>query len=230
MQVSLRLFAAAREAIGFTTLCLSLPEGATIADLRGQLGRDYPLVETMLATVAFAVDDEYVAIDHVLFEGAEVAVIPPVSGGSQELFRVTEEPLDAQALASLVQRDEAGAITLFYGVVRNHSEGRDVERLQYEAHTSMALRKLAEVAEETRVRFPGISCVGAWHRTGLLEVGETSLLVAVSAPHRREAIEACHWCVDRIKEVVPVWKKEFFHGGAVWVDGHIIEAPQPARE
>ena len=132
--------------------------------------------------------------------------------------------MEPNALVELVQRDEAGALALFYGNVRNHSEGRDVERLEYEAHESMAVAKIREAAEETKRRFPEVSEVGVWHRVGMLQIGETSLLVAVSSPHRQEAFEACHWCVDRVKEVVPVWKKEHWAGGgAEWVPGHEID-------
>ena len=157
-----------------------------------------------------------------------LALIPPVSGGavdtSSGLYRLTHEVMDPQALVDLVKRDEAGAVNLFYGNVRNHSEGRQVERLEYEAHESMAVAKMRETAEETKRRFPEISEVGVWHRVGMLEIGETSLLVAVSSPHRKEAFEACQWCVDRVKQVVPVWKKEHWvGGGAQWVPGYQVD-------
>ncbi len=145
-----------------------------------------------------------------------------------ELFRITEDVLDGQALVKLVERPEAGGVTLFYGNVRNFSEGRDVNRLEYEAHESMALKKMREVAEETKRTFPDICEIGVWHRIGTLEIGETSLLVAVSSPHRKESFDACHWAVDRIKEVVPVWKKEHWADGSAWVEGHAVDAPETA--
>ena len=230
MKVSLVLFAALRDAVGERTLCLELADGATVNDLKEQLAVRYPRVEPMMKTVVCAIDDEYVKSEARLREGAEVALIPPVSGGAVEttpgLFRLTREVMDPQQLAELVRRDEAGAIALFYGIVRNHSEGRDVERLEYEAHESMAVRKLREVADETKRRFPEISEIGAWHRIGVLEIGEASLLVAVSSPHRAQAFEACHWAVDRIKDVVPVFKKEHWAGGSAWVEGHAVEEPE----
>ena len=231
MEVSLRLFASLRELVGSRDLRIALREGATVGDLKDRLAADYPAARQLLSRVVFAVDDEYVAANETLHDGAEVAAIPPVSGGASKtsldtgLFGVTCEPLDAQALADCVRRDESGAIALFYGVVRNHSEGRDVERLEYEAHEAMALKQLREVAAETKLLFPQVSAVGAWHRIGRLEIGEASLLVAVSSPHRKEAFEACHWAVDRIKQVVPVWKKEHWAGGAAWVEGHSVEPP-----
>jgi molybdopterin synthase catalytic subunit len=228
MKVALHLFASVREAVGQREMCLELADGATVEDLKQRLAIDYPPLQPMLKTIVFAIDDEYVPFEQRLHDGADVALIPPVSGGSEEdngLFKVTHDVMNPDELAKLVRRDEAGAITLFYGDVRNHSEGRSVERLEYEAHETMALRKLREVAAETKQRFPAICEVGAWHRIGTLEIGETSLLVAVSSPHRKDAFDACHWCVDRIKEVVPVWKKEHWAEGSAWVEGHTVETP-----
>lgn len=231
MKVSLILFAGLKDVVGRRDLCLEIGEGATIADLKERLAVEYPRVKPLLKTLVFAIDDEYVAFEEKLHDGAEVALIPPVSGGADtdRLFRITTEPMHGKELAGLVRRDDSGAIALFYGVVRNNSEGRDVERLEYEAHESMALRKMREVAELTKRRFPTISEIGVWHRIGTLEIGETSLLVAVASPHRAEAFEACHWAVDRVKEVVPVWKKEHWRGGAAWVEGHAVEPPQLAH-
>jgi molybdopterin synthase catalytic subunit len=226
MEVSLRLFASLHDLVGSRELRLELEDGATVNDLKLRLSADYPAIEGLIDRVVFAVDDEYVAFNERLRDGSEVAAIPPVSGGSEApLFLVTRDVMDPQALVAAVQRDEAGAINLFYGVVRNHNDGKQVSHLEYEAHESMALKKLEEVARETKQRFPEISEVGAWHRVGRLEIGETSLLVAVSAAHRQECIEACHWAVDRIKEVVPVWKKEYGPDGSVWLEGHAVEPP-----
>ena len=234
MKVELQLFASVREAVGARQVSLELADGATLTDLKSRLASDYPRLEPMLGTVVFAIDDEYVAFEERLHDGARVAVIPPVSGGASDevdldegLFRVTTRVMDgdAQRLIDLVQRDEAGALNLFYGMVRNHHEGRAVERLEYEAHTTMALRQLRRVAEETKARFPDLSEVGIWHRIGMLEVGETSLLVAISSPHRQEAFDASLWCVDRIKQVVPVFKKEHWAGGSAWIAGHPVQPP-----
>jgi molybdopterin synthase catalytic subunit len=226
VKVALHLFASVREAVGAREVRLELADGATIDDLKRRLAVEYPRLVPMLATTVFAIDDEYVPFEERLHDGAEIALIPPVSGGSGDgLFRVTHEAMNADDLVKLVRRDEAGAVALFYGDVRNHSEGRSVERLEYEAHESMALRKMREVAAETKQRFPDVCGIGVWHRIGTLEIGETSLLVAVSSPHRKDAFEACHWCVDRIKEVVPVWKKEHWSDGSAWVEGHPVEAP-----
>jgi molybdopterin synthase catalytic subunit len=231
MRVSLRLFAGLHDIVGARTLDLEVEPGSRVDDLKQRLATAYPAVGPYLKTVVFAVDDEYVTNDQALRDGDEVALIPPVSGGDDgSLFQLTEAVLDPQALVKLVERDDCGGLALFYGNVRNHNEGRGVARIEYEAHASMALRKLREAGAETRQRFPMIGAIGVWHRVGRLEIGETSLLVAVSAPHRKEAFEACHWAVDRVKEIVPIWKKEIWQeGGGAWVDGHAVELPETSR-
>ncbi len=235
MRVSLRLFAGLHDLVGRKDIVMDLAEGATVDQLKVRIADEYPVVRPLLKTLVFAIDDEYIPTNQVLHEGAEVSLIPPVSGGAQavegppatEPFWVTGQRLEphVQTLVDLVRRDDNGAIALFYGVVRNNSEGRRVEWIEYEAHESMALKKMREVAAQTKNQFPAVGAIGVWHRIGTLEIGETSLLVAVASPHRKEAFEACHWAVDRIKEVVPVWKKEHWQGGAAWVGGHPVEPP-----
>ena len=138
------------------------------------------------------------------------------------MFAITRDPLDPQPLVEAVRKDESGAVALFYGVVRNHNMGRSVQYLEYDAYESMAVKKLREVADEVCAKFP-VTGIAALHRIGRLEIGETSLLVAVSSPHRKEAFEACHYAVDRIKETVPVWKKEVWEDGSEWIEGHVPE-------
>jgi len=238
MHVNVRLFAGLKELLGGRELTLELADGATIAELRDALSRQFPLVTPFLPTLVCAVDDEYVPSEHRLREGDEIALIPPVSGGattatktpleSETLnddgwFRITREPLEPQALVDFVRKDESGAVALFFGVARNHSEGRRVRALEYDAHASMAEKKLREVARDVRSRWP-VTGVAIHHRTGRLQIGEASLLVAVSAAHRQEAFEACHYAVDRVKQVVPVWKKELFEDGSgAWVAGQGVD-------
>lgn len=228
MKVSVRLFAGLHDLVGQREVELELADGATIADLRAELASAYPAVVPVMSTLVCAVDEEYVSNDHRLSPDDNVALIPPVSGGSgeaQDRFRVTEEPLDPRRLVDLVRRDESGALALFYGVVRNHSQGQRVLYLEYDAYPSMAVKKMRQVAEEIRSRW-SITDMAISHRIGRLDIGETSLLVAVSAPHRREAFEACHHAVDRIKEIVPVWKKEVWESGQAWVEGHPVAMPE----
>lgn len=142
------------------------------------------------------------------------------------MFEITSEPLDPKPLVEAVRRDESGAVALFYGVVRNENMGRAVNYLEYDAYPEMAIKKMREVADEVRARFP-VTGVGVLHRIGRLEIGETSLLVAVSSGHRREAFEACHYAVDRIKQIVPIWKKEVWADGSEWIEGHLPEVPEP---
>lgn len=136
------------------------------------------------------------------------------------LFEVTAAELEPGRVVDHVRRDDAGAIALFYGVVRDHSRGRDVLYLEYDAYPEMATTVMRRIAEEIKERF-NVAEVAIQHRTGRLEIGETSLLVAVSSAHRREAFEACHTLVDRFKEAVPIWKKEVFEGGEEWIEGDL---------
>ena len=144
------------------------------------------------------------------------------------MFGVQSEPLDPAPLVEAVRRDDAGAVALFYGIVRNENLGRSVRYLEYDAYPEMALKKMREVADEVRAKFP-IAAVGVLHRIGRLEIGETSLLVAVSSGHRKEAFEACHYAVDRIKQIVPVWKKEVWSDGSAWVEGHLPEVAEESQ-
>ena len=136
------------------------------------------------------------------------------------MFEITQEPLDPAALVESVRVDESGAVALFYGVVRNENMGRSVQYLEYDVYPEMAIKKMREIAEEVRAKY-AITGIGVLHRVGRLEIGETSLLVAVSSAHRVAAFEACHFAVDRIKQVVPIWKKEVWDDGEEWIEGHV---------
>lgn len=228
MRVSVRLFASLHELLGQRELALDLPDRATVADLQHELLTQYPVVRPYMETLVCAVEDEYVSTDHPLREGDDIALIPPVSGGSDGPFRVTSDVLDPSELMAAVRRDEAGAVVLFHGVARNNADGRTVIALEYEAHASLAEKKLREVATEVLAKFP-ITAIAALHRVGHLEIGETSLLVAVSSPHRKEAFEAALYAVDRIKQIVPVWKKEIWEDGSgEWVAGYPVDVPEGA--
>ncbi|MGD0205651.1 MAG: molybdenum cofactor biosynthesis protein MoaE [Dehalococcoidia bacterium] len=142
------------------------------------------------------------------------------------LIRITADPLEPQPFIEHVRRDESGAVALFLGVVRNNNLGRRVLHLEYDAYPQMAEKKLREVAEEITARWP-VTDIAIAHRTGRVEIGETSLVVVVSSPHRQEAFEACQQAVNRIKEVVPIWKKEVWEGGESWLEGEGQTALQP---
>ncbi|HEU4760374.1 MAG TPA: molybdopterin converting factor subunit 1 [Dehalococcoidia bacterium] len=237
MKARVRLFARLSELAGTRETEVELGEGLSAGDAYRLLCARYPALADYSHSVMYAVNAEYVPAEHPLADGDELALIPPVSGGagtrpepveepalslSKGLFEVTDRPLDPQRLVEHVRKDESGAVALFYGVVRNNSRGRRVEYLEYDAYPEMAQRVMERIAREAMARWP-LTGVAMQHRTGRLEIGETSLLIAVSAPHRKEAFEACHALVDRFKEVVPIWKKEVWEGGEVWIEG---EAPE----
>lgn len=138
------------------------------------------------------------------------------------ICEMTAEPLDGAALAEAVRTDADGAIAVFYGVVRNNNLGRNVLYLEYDAYPVMAEKKMRQIAEEVRERWQ-ITNIGMRHRTGRLEIGEASVIIAVAGPHRGDTIEACHYAIDRLKQIVPVWKKEVFEGGEEWLEGTAIE-------
>lgn len=227
MRVTIRLFAALREAAGHDRLVEEFERGpVTVATLEQRLGESHPTLQPFLSRVAVAVNEEYVLDDDAeLNDGDTVALIPPIAGGAgtneTPLFLVTREVLQPSALRDAVMRPEAGAAVVFEGVVRNHHEGRAVQRLEYEAYDEMAERQLQHVADETLAAYADreVYAIGIHHRIGPLEVGETSLLVAVSAAHRQDAFEAALRAVDRVKETVPVWKKEWGPDGSHWQEG-----------
>lgn len=225
MEITVRLFAGLREAAGSDRLTETFEATeVTVADLRARLDDRYEQLRPHLPRVAIAVNEEYV-LDPAepLKDGDTVALIPPISGGANETprFLVTHAILEPRALRDAVMTPASGACVLFEGVVRDHHEGRAVERLEYEAYEEMAQRQLEAVAREVMADFAGreVFDIGIHHRIGPLTVGETSLLVAVSAAHRQDAFEAALRAVDRVKETVPVWKKEWGPDGSHWQEG-----------
>ena len=225
MHVRIRLFAQLRELMGSEFLDEEFAESAvTVADLQRRLEESRPALRPHLPTLALAINEEY-CIDAAteIGERDEVALIQPISGGKGGTapFLVTHDPLDRDALREVVRTDASGAVVLFEGVVRNHHEGRAVARLEYEAYASMAERQLEAASREVLAEFAEreVHRIAAHHRIGMLEIGEVSLLVAVSASHRGDAFEAALRAVDRIKETVPVWKREHGLDGSVWQEG-----------
>jgi len=165
------------------------------------------------AGLLYAVNKEYATRDRELREGDEVAVIPPVSGGD---FRLSEEPLSLDAAVAEVTWDEAGAVATFIGTTRMYSRGRRVKHLEYEAYAGMAEKVMAEIADELRGRYE-LCEIAIHHRTGRVEIREPSVVIAVSAPHRRDALAACKDAIDQLKDRVPLWKKEVYFGGEEWI-------------
>jgi molybdopterin synthase catalytic subunit len=219
--VTARLFARLREQAG--TDCENLDAaGATVRDLYETLRRRHPALEADTNLVRPARNQDFAAWEDTVQDGDEIAFIPPVSGGAPKepgvLFELTTEPLDPRRLEAAVSHPGAGAICTFTGVVRDFSRGEAVTHLEYEAYAGMAESQMRVIADEIGARWPEARVAMA-HRTGRLEVGEASVVVSTSCPHRAEAIAACKWGIDRLKESVPIWKKEHATSGAVWVDG-----------
>lgn len=214
----MQLFATVRERAGVADVVIELADGSTSEELWDALVDLYPALAPTRGSTAIARNDEYVGTDVVLEEGDEVALIPPVSGGCGDRFDVTDKPLLIEVLCRQIAGGSAGAIAAFVGVVRDNNDGREVERMEYEANAPMALKVMREIADDARTRWP-VDAISVAHRTGVLEVGEASIAIAVSSPHRKEALSACGFIIDRIKEVLPVWKKEVFGDGEAWVEG-----------
>jgi molybdopterin synthase catalytic subunit len=208
MKVAVRLFAALRERAGAREAALELRDGASVDDVWPALGLgDEP------AGLVYAVNRRYVERGTPLADGDEVALIPPVSGGA---FVLTGEPLSLERVSAEVTSDDAGAIVTFVGTTRARSRGRDVIRLEYEAYEGMAEAGMERIARELRARHDVID-VAIHHRVGPVEIGETSVVIAVSAAHRAAAFDACREAIDTLKQTVPLWKKELYVGGEEWI-------------
>ena len=218
MRVGVRLFARYRETAGRERIEVELPEGGTVELAWAAVVDRLPELSRYRPFTLFAVAQDYVEADHRLAPGDELCLFPPVSGGSGlDSYRVLQQPLSADAVAAAVDDPGAGGLAIFSGVVRNETGGRPVKFLEYEAHTPMAEAKMREIGHIIHARWPGVKRVAILHRIGRLEIGESSVLIAVSAAHRQDAFEACKFAIDTLKRTVPVWKKEHFEDGEVWV-------------
>jgi molybdopterin synthase catalytic subunit len=206
--VSIRFFAGLRERAGTGARELELSEGARVADVWSALD-----LGGEPSGLLYAVNKSYAAAESALSDGDEVALIPPVSGGA---FKLSEAPLSLEAAVREVARDEAGAVATFLGTVRNHSRDRTVLYLEYEAYEGMAEEVMAQLAAQLEARHE-LSGIAIHHRVGRVEIGEPSVVVAVSSPHRAAALAACKEAIDTLKETVPLWKKEVYEGGEEWI-------------
>jgi molybdopterin synthase catalytic subunit/molybdopterin converting factor small subunit len=206
VRVTVRLFAGLRERAG--TARLEVDDVARVGDVWARLGLgDEP------GGLLYAVNRAYAGPDDALHDGDEVALIPPVSGGA---FRVTAAPLDLGAAVAEAESDEAGAVATFVGTVRRSSRGREVLYIEYEAFEEMAEPMLAQLGGELTARH-GLCEVAIHHRIGRVEIGEASVVIAVSAPHRAAALDACREAIDTLKTTIPLWKKEVYAGGEEWI-------------
>lgn len=236
MQVQIRFFATLRDRAGVSSAEIDLPEQATVASLIEALTDAYPRLREALDSTLIAINHEYAFPDDLLHNGDEVALFPPVSGGADwpEYFAITEQLLSIDEIVDHITSPETGAVCVFSGVVRGSTqrpEGVQVtEQLHYDAYNPMAETKLRQVATEIRERWPSVQGIGIVQRTGRLNVGETTVLIACAAGHRNDGcFEAAQYGINRLKEIVPVWKKEFGPDGSQWVEGHYQPTPDDVR-
>ncbi|HVJ07766.1 MAG TPA: molybdenum cofactor biosynthesis protein MoaE [Acidisarcina sp.] len=232
MQVRVLYFGALKDVFHREGEAVSLPAGATVRTLLDHYRSVAPEQGGFWNSLAVAVNQEYARADQALAEDDEIALLPPVSGGSglpggsglsggsgRGLHvALVREPIDTAALAQALRQGEDGAVVVFDGIVRNHTRGRRTLHLVYEAYEAMAIEQMRKLAAEACERF-AIRDVTVVHRLGQLGVGETSVVIVVASAHRAAAFDACRWLIDTLKSTVPIWKKEFFEDGAVWVAG-----------
>ena len=248
-QIAVRVlfFGAARDAVGQSEADVSLTGPVNGASAFEQVLDQFPGLRRFGRSLLFAINEEYAPPDREVHAGDELAVFPPVSGGSEstrdlgkpdetenagieqtsarelkslcpDFFELTNDAIDVGAVARRVVLPECGATVTLDGYAREWTKGRRTLRLEYEAYAPMALSEMQRLGKEVHERFP-IAHIGIVHRTGRLEIGETSVVISVSAPHRRAAFEACEWAIKELKRTVPIWKKEVLEDGEVWVEG-----------
>jgi len=219
MQVNVLFFGMAHDLTGVQEEHLEIQDGQRLADLWAKCEARFPRLGEIAGSLVTSVNQEIADHRRILRDGDEVAFLPPVSGGAGDDFcRLTRKPIPTQDLAQRLKAAQDGAVVIFEGIVRDNSHGKKTLYLEYEAYEPMALKKMEEIGGEVKQKF-SIDRVGMIHRLGRLEIGETSVAIIVTSAHRRAAFEACHYAIDRLKQIVPIWKKEYFADGAVWAQG-----------
>ncbi len=226
MNIHVLFFATLKDRAGKGQAEVELPEGATVADLRARLAALYPAVGPLLNHALVAVNQDYAFNEDPIPENAEVALFPPVSGGASDfptILRVDHQPLDMDELVAEITLPTTGAAAIFTGMVRGVTRRGDPHEtvcLEYEAYVPMAEAKMAQVADEIRERWPAVEGIAIVQRIGRLNAGTPTVLIACTAAHRDTGVfEAARYGIDRLKEIVPVWKKEIGPNGEVWVEG-----------
>jgi len=214
--VRVLLFAALREAVGEKTVELELRGSATLADLLAELEARYAPLARYRGRLIVARNDERVPLATALRDGDEVALLPPVSGGAERPW-VDSAPLSLDALLREVAGPEMGGVVTFTGVVRNRARGEAIDHLEYEAYAPMAEKEMRKIVDAVHERWPHVR-IALSHRVGRLAIGDAAVMIAVAAPHRAEAFEACRFAIDKLKATVPIWKKEFAASGSYWVE------------
>ena len=229
MRVRVLFFGVLKDLVGRTGELLELPDGAVVREVLSHYLSEVPRMREALASIAVAVNQEYAGAETVLRSDDEVALLPPVSGGSGKAASIVRDAIDTQGVLARIKRGEDGAAVVFEGVVRNQTRGRRTLYLEYEAYEEMALDQMEGLAEQALKQFQ-VREVALVHRLGRLEIGETSVLIVVGSAHRAAAFDACRWLIDTLKRTVPIWKKEYFEDGAVWADGEAFPEEIPRAQ
>lgn len=239
MRIQVLFFGQLKDVAGRSSAEVDLPVGARMETVFERFASEYPKLREMAGSIAMARNQEFVTLDEPLADGDEVAFMPPVSGGSgpwiahaedeQGFYAITADPLDSRALVERLQTGEDGAVITFEGVTRNNTKGRATRYLDYECYAPMALAKMQQIGRELLAGY-GIRAIGFVHRVGRLEIKEASVIIVVCSAHRKAAYDASLEAINRLKKLVPIWKKEYFEDGEVWVEGAWDEAvPRSAR-
>jgi molybdopterin synthase catalytic subunit len=218
MRVRLLSFGPLKTALPPDGAWLELAGNHRVADLVRALVDEGTFSDAVMRTAAVAVNYQYAGPEHLLSDGDEVAILPPVSGGAPELVQIVKEPIQPETIVNAVKSGSDGAVCVFDGIVRDNTRGRATLHLDYEAYEEMALKQMRALRKEAIARF-GVREIAIVHRLGRLFVGETSVLIAVASAHRGAAFDACRYVIDTLKKTVPIWKREQFADGAVWADG-----------
>ncbi|MBI1358502.1 MAG: molybdopterin converting factor subunit 1 [Acidobacteria bacterium] len=227
MKLKVLFFGQLRDVVEKSEDALELPPGATMETLWRRYASEYPKLREMASSIAMARNQQFVEAAEPLSDGDEVAFMPPVSGGSgwiaaralpRQFYAITREPLDSRPLVSMLQGDHDGAVITFEGVTRDNTKGRKTRYLDYDCYPQMAVAKMVEIGGELLRDHP-INAVGMIHRVGKLEIREASVAIVVCSAHRQAAYDASLEAINRLKKLVPIWKKEYFEDGEVWVEG-----------
>jgi molybdopterin converting factor subunit 1 len=230
MRVRVLFFGQLKEIVGAAEETVELPENARLEDVFARYSQHFAKFAEFRSSIAASVNQEYSEPHTALANGDEIAFLPPVSGGENQsdIFRIVRESIDKDEISGSLKSPEDGALVVFDGFVRDNFKGQQTLYLEYEAYEGMALAKIREIGAQMHEKF-AVRRVAIVHRLGRLEIGETSVLIAVASAHRAAAFDACRYAIDTLKRVVPIWKKEFFVGGAVWAEGERIREEAISR-
>lgn len=239
MKISVMLFAGLSESAQRSQIELDMVEHSTVRDLIDRMTREFPQLAPLLPACFVSINQEYASPDQIIRSGDEIALLPPVSGGedskhANQRFMITDQPLSCDKISTLVRHSGAGAVLIFLGTVREFTNEKRTVLLEYEAYEPMAIKKMRQIEAEILQRWPQVQ-VAIHHRVGRLEAEEVSVIIAVSSPHREEAFQAGRHAIERLKQIVPIWKKEVWEDGSQWIGSQQkswdpVSTPRPVSE